>query len=165
MTLLNTNYYSILFYNSEIWLLPSLSRPIKQNLLSASVAPLKMCWTTYHPLMSYERLQNISDRPTPTDYTKYSHEVLLHKIYNNQNQTMDWLDLNLKFQHQMWKANFFDTSKNIPGKNLLSNRLTVINNVIQYNWLNLPFKSFKNLSRKLFLFRDKWMPFGPNVGI
>ena len=34
--LLTSNYYSVLYYNSEIWLLPSLSPRLKQKLMSAS---------------------------------------------------------------------------------------------------------------------------------
>ena len=152
MTLIIANYYSILFYNAEIWHLPSLSRPAKQTLLSASAAPLKICCNTYHPLMSYEHLHTISQRPTPLKLKKYSHALLLHKVTNDQNQTKDWLDLNFNqnFNERCEKANFIDTSKNKVGKNLISNRLTIINNEIPYAWLNLEFKVFKKKVREMY---------------
>ena len=85
MTLINANFYSILYFNADIWLLPSLTRPAKQALLSASAAPLKLCCNTYHTLMSYNQLHKVLNRPTPNDYTKYNHALLLHKTQNNQN--------------------------------------------------------------------------------
>ena len=42
LNLLTSNYYSILYYNSEIWHLPSLSPETKQMLLSASANALKI---------------------------------------------------------------------------------------------------------------------------
>ena len=153
LTLINANFYSILYYNSQIWLLPSLSRPAKQALLSASATPLKLCCKMFHTLMSYIQLHKTINHPTPNDYTKYNHAILLHKIHNNQNHSKDWLDLNFNqnFNARCSKANLVDTSSNKTGKNLISNRLTVINNEIDYNWLNLPYHTFKNRAKKLYL--------------
>ena len=94
MTLINAHYYSILFYHSDIWLLPSLSETPKTNPSECLSGPTKMCCTIYHPLMLYDCFHNISNRPAPSDFTKYNHALLLHEIYNHQNQTADWLDLN-----------------------------------------------------------------------
>ena len=41
-TLLTANFFSILYYNSDIWHLPSLSPQLKQSLLSASANTLKL---------------------------------------------------------------------------------------------------------------------------
>ena len=41
--LVTSNFYSILFYNSEVWHLPSLKNTLKQSLLSASAKALKLC--------------------------------------------------------------------------------------------------------------------------
>jgi hypothetical protein len=38
-----SNYYSILYYNAEIWLTPTLNNNSKRALMSASAAPLKLC--------------------------------------------------------------------------------------------------------------------------
>ena len=74
-------------------------------------------------------------------------------MYNEQNQTSDWLQINFNqnFNARNNKANFFYISNFKQGKNLLPNRFIVINNQIEYDWLNFPFKVFKNLSKKLFL--------------
>ena len=41
-TLLTANFYSVLYYNSEVWHLPTLKPEIKQHLLSASANALKL---------------------------------------------------------------------------------------------------------------------------
>ena len=40
--LLTLNYFSVLYYNSEIWHLPTLSTQLKQKLLSASANEIKI---------------------------------------------------------------------------------------------------------------------------
>ena len=42
LTLITTNFFSILYYNSEVWHLPTLNPEIKQHLLSASANALKL---------------------------------------------------------------------------------------------------------------------------
>ena len=42
-TLLDSNYYSILYYNAVIWLTPSLRSDLKHNLLAASACALRGC--------------------------------------------------------------------------------------------------------------------------
>ena len=152
-TLIISNYYSILFYNSVIWLIPSLTRTTKTQLLSASAKPLKLCYPTYNNLISYERLHETQNRATPTAIINYNHALLCYQVYNSENSTKDWLDIhfNQNFNNRNHNVNFHDTSSNKQGKNIISNRLSVINNKIPYAWLNLPFGTFKLNCRKMFL--------------
>ena len=55
-SLVLSNYYSILFYNSQIWLIPSLSNNTKNSLLSSSAKPLKICYPHYDRFVSFELL-------------------------------------------------------------------------------------------------------------
>ena len=41
--IITSTFYSILYYNSEIWNIPSLKAQLKQKLLSASASALKLC--------------------------------------------------------------------------------------------------------------------------
>ena len=43
LQVITSNYYSILYYNSEIWHIPTNTHRCKTQLLSASAAPLKLC--------------------------------------------------------------------------------------------------------------------------
>ena len=67
--IITSNYYSILFYNSEIWNIPNLKNDLKRRLLSASARALKMCTPTYHDRMSYIDLDKINNRATPTEFS------------------------------------------------------------------------------------------------
>ena len=82
----------------------------------------------------------------------YKHAIILHKTYNDPKQSKDWLDLffNQNFNIRYTKANFLDTNNYKPGKNLLANRFTTINNKIPYDWLNLPITHYKKLCKKEF---------------
>ena len=145
MKLINANYYSTLFYNADIWLIPSLARQTKNMLMSASASPLKICYRMYDRSISFERLHNLMNRSTPNTIMKLTHALILHKIYNTEIPNHNWLDLffNQNFNNRNQNANFIDTSRFKQGKNLLINRFTCINNLIPYNVLNLKYGAFK----------------------
>ena len=65
LQIVTSNYFSILYYNSEIWHLPTLTRTTKQLLMSASSAPLKLCTRLYDRSMSFITLHTITKRATP----------------------------------------------------------------------------------------------------
>ena len=138
MMLATANYYSILFYISEIWQIPSLTRQTKIQLMSASASPLKLCCPTYKFSVSFERLHSLTKRATPNTLWKFKHALLLHKIYNSVDQSLDWLDIsfNQQFNERTITMNFFDNSKFKQEKNLLCNRFVCINNKITYQSLN-----------------------------
>ena len=77
LTLIISNYYSIIFYNSEIWLIPALTHQ-KNMLMSASASPPKICCPAYDNFISFEHLHNILKRPVPSSIAKYNHDLLLH---------------------------------------------------------------------------------------
>ena len=152
-TLIISNYYSTLYYNSEVWLIPSLTNQTKRMLISASASPLKLCCPSYHRFISFEHLHQITKRPTPSSLTKYNHALLLHKTYNAPLGDPNRIDINFNqnFNQRSLTANFYDTSHFKQGKNLVCNRLTVINNTIPLDWLNLPFHLFKIKAKRIFL--------------
>ena len=65
LQLVTSNYYSILYYNSEIWHIPSLTLNLKKNLLSASAAALKICVKFYDSTTSFASLHAITNRAEP----------------------------------------------------------------------------------------------------
>jgi hypothetical protein len=153
LTLLISNYYSILYYNAEIWLIPSLTHQAKTHLYSASANPLKMCYPFYDNSISFERLHSITKRPPPDSIIKFKHALLLHKIYNSTEPNKDWTDIffNQHFNERSNTVNLFDTSKFKQGKNLLCNRFVCINKKITYDSLNLPYSKFKTHAKRIFL--------------
>ena len=77
---------------------------------------------------------------TPLDkYCSYKHAILLHKIYNNQTPELDFIALSLNQNFNLRNANFMSCStRNYKiGKNKLSEGMTILNDKIKLNDLNL----------------------------
>ena len=104
-------------------------------------------------MTSYERLHLIANRATPEQICQYKHALLLHKIYNDNEQGADWLALNFNqnFNSRISKFITTDTCRFKIGKNIASNRLRTLNNKINLNDLNDKMATFKIKMKSLFL--------------
>ena len=143
--LVTSNFYLILFYNSEVWHIPSLKSNLKQQLLSASARALKVCMTNPDLMISFIRIHEINKRGTPNQLMIYKHSLLLHKLYNQNWLEVEWL--HLQFQHQFCmrqtRFSIAKTNNLQVGENILVNRLSVQNHQIPLDWPNLSYISFK----------------------
>ena len=153
LQILTSNYYSILYYNSKIWHLPTLSHNSKQMLFSASATPLKICTPSYNPAMSHNTLHLLNKRATPDQFLKYKTALTLFKFFNSNSMSFEWQQLffNQNFNQRNVTLNFTDLSRYKIGKNLITNRFNILNNQIPHNWLNLTFLSFKIKCKEKFL--------------
>ena len=151
--LLTSNFYSILYYNCEIWRLPSLSPFFKQHLLAASANALKTLNNCRDLQISYDQLHRLHKRATPTGMMKYRLSIQLFKTYNGAIINDDWMDLNNQqnFNERYNYVQIFDNSKLKIGKNIIMNRLTCLNRSIKYDWLNLSLNGYKLKVKELFL--------------
>ena len=153
LQLVTSNFYSVLYYNSEIWHLPSLNSNLKAKLMSASAKALKVCMYYPDPLISFERIHNINKRAPPNDMMKYNLGIQLFKLYNSREHSLEWLHLNhnqiLTSRQTHFKILRSNSLK--VGLNALANRLATINGKIELNWLNLSYESFKVKCKKLFI--------------
>ena len=151
--LLTSNFYSLLYYNCDVWLIPSLKPQLKQQLLSASARALRICTPNYNNLMSYDQIHSINNRATPNQMMKYKHSLLLYKIWNVPIYPKEWLALNFQqnFSARGTQVRIFETNKLKIGKNLTVNRLKLIDGLIKYEWLNLGFESYKIKCKNIFL--------------
>ena len=63
------------------------------------------------------------------------------------------MDLNFQqnFNQRMNTVQIIDKSRLRIGRNVLMNRLPILNNEINFDWLNLSLNSFKLKSKSLFL--------------
>ena len=102
--------------------------------------------------ISYDQLHKLYARATPVQMMNYKHSLLLYKLYNDTKQTDDWdeLNWNQSFNSRSTKVRLFDVSSKKIGRNLLSNRLTLFNNQIEYDWLNKSWNSYKLICKNLF---------------
>ena len=153
LTLLTANFYSILYYNSEIWHLPSLKPELKQSILSASARALKLSQTKQDPMESFYNLHKKCQRALPNQIMEYKHALLLYKIYNTQIPPMDWIELNFNQTLTSRETTFNAIKSNNTkiGNNILSARLTVINKKIKLDDLNLSLDSYKVKYKQVFL--------------
>ena len=153
LNLITSNYYSILFYNSKIWHIPTNTNNSKKHLMAASALPLKLCLRKYDRNISYQNLHTMLKRANPTQLMAYKHALLLHKIYNDDSNSPKWLDLfsNQTFNNHNANANFVDMSVFKIGKNILSNRSTILNNKIPYHLLNKDYLTFKISCKEMFV--------------
>ena len=151
--LVTSNFYSILYYNSEIWHLPNLNPLLKRHLLAASASALKLCTPGYNNFISYLDLHQINSRATPNQMMKYKHSVLLFKVYNDKNPPKDWLTLNFQ-QVLTRRQEMFEIIRNQNykiGNNMISNRLSILNKLIPLHWLNLSLSSYKVKCKSIFM--------------
>ena len=96
LQIITSNFYSILYYNSEIWHLPSLNVNLKKKLLSSSAKAIKTCVKYCTNDVSFLRLHEIFKRSTPNNYMVYKHALCLFKLMNEPSpHSMEWVSLNL----------------------------------------------------------------------
>ena len=131
----------------------SLSPALKQHLLAASSMALRLLNNRSDLRISYDQLHKIHKRATPINVMKYRQSIQLFKIYNNDNQSDDWIDLNFQqnFNARNDNIQIYDVSRLKVGKNLMINRLSILNGQIKLDWLNLGLNSFKIKMKQLFM--------------
>ena len=95
LMLVTSNFYSILFYNSEIWHVPTLKSSLKQKFLSTSAKALRVCnsYTNYD--ISFNNLHKMCRRATPNQMLKHKLALYLFKIYNTDFNSVEFWNLTL----------------------------------------------------------------------
>ena len=153
LMLLTSNYYSVLYYNSEIWMIHTLSAANKKLLLSTSAIALKVAYNYKFPFVSFMTLHSMAGRATPSMMTNYKLALMLHKIFNSTNQSDEWIHLNINQVFTSRQTSFHINRQNnlTVGMNALSSRLFFINDKIPLEWLNKQFESYKIECKQLFL--------------
>ena len=151
--LLNSYYFSVLYYNSEIWLTPFLHSGPKQQLLSASANAIRSCLNYPTKFISFECIHKDFKKSTPEQFALYKISLLLYKTFNNAIADTDWLE----FSNQIIctsRQTTFDIHKSSNfkiGNTILSNKFSCITRKIELDHLNLPYPSYKFKMKNVFL--------------
>ena len=151
--LLTSNFYSKLYYGSEIWHLPTLNQNCKKTLLSASANALKLCNVYYDPFISYIDLHKLNGRALPNQFCIYRHCLLLHRVFNDSIPKSDWLDLNFQMINTR-RQTYFEIQNHSGykvGNNILPNRFSCLNKKIPLDMLNLSIEAYKVKCKNMFL--------------
>jgi hypothetical protein len=153
MQILTSNVYSVLYYNSEVWHLPSLNKSLRHKLLAFSANAIKMALHYPKTLISYHNLHKIANRATPDMFCTYKLCLLLYKLYNNEYPIEEWTYLNFEQILTSRQTHFKITNNHnlIVGKNAITNRLNFLNDKIPLTWLNKSFIQFKLECKTKFL--------------
>ena len=151
--MITSNVFFILYYNSEIWHLPSLKSELKQKLVSISARAIKSCM--YHPdnMISYFNIHKMNNRATPEAILYYKLAIQLYKLYNSNVDTYDWVLLNSNqiFTSRQMTFMAFKSNTTKVGLNLLVTRLSILSGKIPLCWLNESMTSFKLKCKRSFL--------------
>ena len=93
LQLITANVFSVLYYNFEIWHIPSLKTELKKKLTSISAKAIKTCM--YYPdnMISFENIHRMNNRAMPDSIMSYKTAIQLHKLYNTMTQSIDWISL------------------------------------------------------------------------
>ena len=153
LQLITANVFSVLYYNSEIWHIPSLKNDLKSKMTSISAKAIKTCM--YYPdrMISFENIHRMNNRAMPDSIMSYKTAIQLHKLYNAGNPSLDWISLNFDQILTSRQTVFLisKTNKTKVGLNILPNRFSILNGLIPLTWLNASMDTFKVHCKKLFL--------------
>ena len=160
LSLVTSNFYSILNYNSEIWQLPSLKVTLKQKLLSASAKALKVCARLANNDTSFIDLHAMCKRATPIQMMRYKLALCLFKLYNSEYNSIEFSNLNFSqvLTGRQTKFKCIKDNKTKVGLNTLSNRFHTLNDLIPLNWLNMSKDTYKVHCKELFLDYNSLLP-------
>ena len=121
--MLTSNFYSILYYNSEVWHLNSLKYVLKISLLSVSAKAIRVAFHYPDSFISYVKLHEMANRATPKMFNEYKLVLLLFKTFNNQLPEANWLALNFDQINTGRQTEFFvyKSFKLLVGLNIPNN--------------------------------------------
>ena len=104
--------------------------------------------------LSFIRIHEAYNRATPENFLIYKHAIMLHKLYNSNTYTNEWVQLNYNQILTSRQINFISSKSNRTrvGLNALANRLYILNNKIPLSWLNMSISTFKVHCKKKLLF-------------
>ena len=124
LSLVTSNFYSILYYNSEIWQIPTLKTTLKQSLLSTSAKALKVCCSSYEYNMSFINLHKSCLRATPDEMLTYKLAICLFKVYNVTFNQIEFVGFNFNQILTGRQTDFISLKSNNfkVGINALANR-------------------------------------------
>ena len=154
-TLLDSNFYSILYYNAVIWLTPTLRSDLKHNLLAASAVALRSCIKNMGFEISFVKLHKINKKCTPEQIMLYQLSLKLHKLLNEHDNILSFELVSVMDQMVCTGRQLnFKIMRNFNtkiGLNTTANKLYPLNELISFDRLNLTFVNFKKLAKIQFL--------------
>ena len=152
--LLTALYYSKLYYGSEIWHLPGLTLKLKKSLKLASANACKTCIPRENVhLLTHTEIHSQAKRALPENMCMYRHAIMLYKLMRKDlcdNELM-WLNFQIIDNARSQRWSFITRQNYDVGKNTLLNRMHILNNLIDKNWISLELNTYKIKCKEKFL--------------
>ena len=100
------------------------------------------------------------NRATPIQVMRYKLALCLHKLYNSDYNSIEFLSLNFKqvITGRQTKFKCFEDNNTKMGLNTLSNCLYVLNDLIPLDLLNMSKDTYKVHCKRLFLNCNSLLP-------
>ena len=153
--LLDSKFYSVLYYNSVLWLTPCLNSVCKQAILSISANALRMCMMSNNSELSFDKIHKICKKCTPSQIMSYQKSLHLHKslneIYTECSSEHANLLNNVICTGRQRYFEIIRSNKTKIGMNNISNKFFHISKLIPLDLLNLSFVHFKKVMKIQFL--------------
>ena len=157
--LLDSIFYSVLYYNAMIWLTPRLSSYSKQTLLSISANALKCCMMSFSCEISFESIHSKCKKCTPSQIMFYQTSILLYKSIHEMQErcTNEHATLlnNIVCTRRQLRFEFIRNNRSKIGMNTFSNKFYHVSNLISLDCLNYKFTHFKKIMKIQFLKNGK----------
>ena len=153
--LLDSYFYSVLYYNSSIWLTPDLSAACRHDLLAVSALALRSCLSNNQFDISFINLHKNNKKCTPAQITMYQLSLTLYKSINENSSSpstelIRLLDQVVVSRRQVM-FELFRTNRSKIGMNAKENKLYHISKLIVMDKLNWSFPRFKKHMKLQFL--------------
>ena len=157
--LLDSYFYSVLYYNSVIWLTPEISSKMKHNLFSISANALRTCLLTNALDISFDNIHKNNKKCTPNQIMLYQISIKLFKVVNDteipiKTETIRVFDQVISTRRQLYFEILRNNTYKI-GMNTTTNKFYHVNKRIGLNNLNLNFVHFKKIMKIQFLKNGK----------
>ena len=109
----------------------------------------------YYPdrFISFINIHRMNNRALPDSLMYYKTAIQLYKLYNSNDQSLDWVSLNLKqiLTTRQTMLMILKTNNTKVGLNTIANRLSILHGLIPLTWLGDSLNTFKVKIKKLFL--------------
>ena len=154
-TLLDSYFYSILYYNAQIWLTPEISVNCKHDLLTVSSLALRTCINFPSRDVSFINLHKQCQKSTPEQFMMYQLSINAYKSIN-ENVEVPTLELVRLLDQIIFprRQTLLDTLRNNRfkiGMNTNANKVYHIRKQIVLEKLSWSFPRFKKHMKLQFL--------------
>jgi len=139
LQVITSNYYSRLYYGSEVWY-PCLSYSLKKSISPIHYFPLRLVLRDYKRTFSNATLSFLTKRATPQQYNNFKMGKALVSISTNCEPFFLFHELLTNSsieQRKPLRPRFYDSSRSKIGRQSFPNRVTAIAQQLDFDWLQL----------------------------